>query len=147
MHRGGDRADRTVDGQQVVHLERGTPDRTHAGVDLDHFLELRRPSVLHEHLEHRELVALVADGRIGASQRAEVGDPRLLEPGDVGGMVGDAHGVGLGESHTDGVGEEVVRGDDGEIEVDPHFATSGRCCRPGAVSSTTIGSVCVTHGS
>jgi hypothetical protein len=41
---------------------------------------------------------------------AEILDPRLFEIGKVGGVVHDAHGVGLGEASAQAVDERVVRG-------------------------------------
>ncbi len=58
----------------------------------------------------RELDAVaIAQLAVGMSERAQVLDARRLEVGQVGGVVSDAHRVGLGEAHPQ-VDAEVAHG-------------------------------------
>ena len=69
--------------------------------DRELVVEAQRRVVAHVDPDDRELEAVaVAQIAVGVTERAQVFHARRLEVGQVGGVVGDPHGVGLGEAHA-----------------------------------------------
>ena len=69
-----------------------------------------------DHVDDGEIESTAVHLRVVVPAVREQRDSRLLQPGDVRGVVDDAHRVGLREAHADRVGERVALG--GERGID-----------------------------
>ena len=90
----------------VLVAEARTADLGAPGPDREHVVEGGRRLVVELHSDRQRLDALLADVVVATGERVEIGDARLLQPHDVGGVMRDALRVRLGEADTYLVGED-----------------------------------------
>ena len=76
-------------------------------MDVDHVVEAQGGQIADSDLEDGEVDAVGSELDIGVAGGAEVLHPCRFEVGKVGGVVHDAHGVGLGEPHPEAVAERI----------------------------------------
>ena len=94
----------------IGEAERGALALGERAADRELVVEAQRRVIAQVDSHHGELEPVaVAQLAVGVAERAQVLDARALEPGEVGGMVGDAHRVGLGEAHAQ-IDAEVAHG-------------------------------------
>jgi hypothetical protein len=109
-----------VAGDEIVHLEGGGAGGPDHDGDVDDVVETQRAAVLQRCLHHREFDPFGPEPVVGPVESPQVLDPRLLQVGQVGGVVDHSHGVGLTEPHPQPVGERIGARVGRGIEPHPH---------------------------